>query len=358
MEAVKIPKMQSSARVGTAKAFHKGAPVEPEPPREYELEEIKLADIMDPIVENYLAQRAYEMKEFPPIDLHYKTGNTKLAICGLASTTRDFAPFDDMTWDIWSCHMGPEILPRCTMSFESHEVEEFSKPQYTDSKYYEKMCKAEPPWNIPILMRKHFDEIPNSYPYPIDEIVKQFGRYFTNSITYLIALAIRQRYSEIALYGVEMEHGSEYIDQARSVVHFIGIAAGMGIKVLIPPVCQLMKNRWLYGFETDQKDQDCQRIEKYRDDLQQQAGQFGAQMNAMQTTVVKIEGNIQELERMHAALPDFEKEKIEERLNLLRQESLQAQAALQQAQQMVWKNQGNQEGCDIIIRRILQADYA
>lgn len=233
-----------------------------------------------------------ESKEFPPVHAPNYRGNKKLVICGLAATTRDAAPFDDPSFDVWSMHMGPFILRRVDVSFEFHDPMVFKKPEYIDKDYYDKITKMQ----IPIFMRKHYDDIPTSIPYPVDEIVQEFGRYFTNSVSYMLALAFRNQYEEVHLYGVEMEHNTEYVDQARSVIFFIGMLMGRGVKIFIPPVCQLFKNKYLYGIETGQQDEDIQKIEARRRDLQTQLTQVQGQVNSMTQQMFQLQGAINESE--------------------------------------------------------------
>lgn len=236
-----------------------------------------------------------ESDEFPPVHAPNYTGNKKLAIVGLAPTTREFAPFNDKTFDIWSMHMGQFILPRVDVSFEFHNPYDFRKPDYPDKQYYDLLVKSK----VPCFMRQHYPEIPSSIPYPLREIVEEFGRFFTNSVSYMLALAFRNQYDEIHIFGVEMEHGTEYVDQARSVIYFIGLLMGRGVKIFIPPVCQLFKCRWLYGFETDQMDEDIQKIEARRRDLTAQLQQVQSQVNTFTQQMFQIQGAIQECDTLN-----------------------------------------------------------
>ena len=236
-----------------------------------------------------------ERDTFPPVRAPNYTGNKKLVICGLATTSRDAAPFDDPTFDVWSMHMGPFVLRRVDVSFEFHDPEVFKKPQYVDKEYYDRLCKLQ----IPVYMRRHYDDIPTSIAYPTEEIIKEFGRFFTNSVSYMLALAFRNQYEEVHVYGVEMEHGTEYVDQARSVIYFIGLLMGRGVRVFIPPICQLFKNRWLYGLETDQQDEDIQKIEARRRELTNQLSQVQGEVNAKTQLMFQLQGAINESELMN-----------------------------------------------------------
>jgi len=114
--------------------------------------------------------------------------------------------------------------------------------------------------NIPVYMQRPWDIVPNAVPFPLDNILKTFPRkYFTNTISWMIALALLEGFEEIGIWGVDMAVSSplrqqnEYSHQRPSCEYFIGIAEGKGIKVHLPDQCDLLKTRFLYCFEDVQE---------------------------------------------------------------------------------------------------------
>lgn len=88
----------------------------------------------------------------------------------------------------------------------------------------------------------------NKNSYPIDKIIKYFGsRYFTNSISYMLALAIKRKAKQINIWGIDMEAGSEYSFERPSVTYWIGQAEARGIDVTI--ASGLTDPIYLYGYE-------------------------------------------------------------------------------------------------------------
>lgn len=150
------------------------------------------------------------------------------------------APFDDPTWEMWgvaTC-IGNPGLKRLDRVLELHEPESW-KPrvaEINDAK-------------IPVWMWKHYDEIPLSEAFPIDEITGRFRKYFTNSISFLIAKAIMDGYTDIGLFGVHMATTTEYAHQRPSCEYFLGYAEALGINVWIPDGADLLKAARMYGFE-------------------------------------------------------------------------------------------------------------
>ena len=70
--------------------------------------------------------------------------------------------------------------------------------------------------------------------YPGDEIINYFGTdFFTNTIDYMLALAIYEGATEINIYGVAMNAPEEYQYQRPGIHFWVGQAMGRGIKVRI-----------------------------------------------------------------------------------------------------------------------------
>lgn len=107
---------------------------------------------------------------------------------------------------------------------------------------------------IPVYMwPEHADKwrptIPTAVPFPRLAITDHFGRYFTNTVSWMIAHAIWEGRSKIGVYGVDMAQQTEYESQRPSCEYFLGWAAGSGVEVVIPPTSDLLKAPYLYGAE-------------------------------------------------------------------------------------------------------------
>jgi hypothetical protein len=170
----------------------------------------------------------------------------KVCIVGFAPG-RANAPFDDLDFEFWGINemwLDP-VVKRCDVLFELHDYRWIVE---------DKRVKGHIKWlrenrEVPVFMQQHFEDIPMSVPYPKDEIVRRFGSYFTNTISWEVALAIHLGFKEIHIYGVNMANEIEYASQRPSCEYFIGLARGMGIRVYIPPESDLLKCLYLYGFE-------------------------------------------------------------------------------------------------------------
>lgn len=170
----------------------------------------------------------------------------KIAILGYATPSLWRAPFNDPSWEIWGLNQLYTQIPRWDRWFELHSREVCER--IPDSAAYAKWLKEQ---TKPIYMIQQYTDIPACVPYPKDAILKQFGGYFNNTISWQIALALHEGVDRIGLYGVDMAIGTEYSHQRPSCEYFIGMARGMGVQVDIPVECDLLKTAYLYGFEDE-----------------------------------------------------------------------------------------------------------
>lgn len=205
-----------------------------------------------------------------PYNAPKRTKPAQIAIVGKAPSSMQLAPYKDQSWEIWSINdsIYRNMVPRASRQFELHNIELTKQPGYDDYYPWLKTCP------IPVYVNAVHPEISNGVLFPREKVLEAFpiyvltdGRmvrrglsYYTNSISYLIALAIWELEgvedgSAIGLWGVDMaQHGrhlkSEYAAQRPSCEVFIGIGIGRGIKMVIPEECDLLKCKSMYGFDT------------------------------------------------------------------------------------------------------------
>ena len=98
---------------------------------------------------------------------------------------------------------------------------------------------------IPVFLQKPHAGIKQSTGYPLYNVLKTFfgekpkedlikHAYFTSTITYMLADAIRHGFNEICLHRIlVMPHSNEYYCQKPCIDFWCGIALGRGIKLLI-----------------------------------------------------------------------------------------------------------------------------
>lgn len=195
---------------------------------------------------------------------------TKVAIVGFASSSRDQAPYDDQSFEIWSLNHAHQFIRRWDRWFQIHPTTKASADvaragQVSSGDEHGQWLTAQDGSN-PVYMQDHYEEIKASVRYPREEINKWFEEqggkvpgffatdYYTSTISQMLALAIYEGFSEIHLYGIDLLQEEEYFYQRAGCEYLIGFARGRGAKVYIPKSSALCKAGYVYGY-TEPMDQ-------------------------------------------------------------------------------------------------------
>lgn len=169
----------------------------------------------------------------------------KVLILGTIPTWKQ-APLGDKSWEVWGMNSFWDTWGKyATRWFEIHPISIMHNEGW---KYYKWILDCP----IPVYMRKHYVNIPNSIPYPLEEVSKGYLREFSSTFCYQLALAIHEGFKTIGLYGVDFSRGSmrERFFEWRGVLYWLGVAMGRGIKIQFPNDGQkVLSHRYLYGME-------------------------------------------------------------------------------------------------------------
>lgn len=186
----------------------------------------------------------------------------RVAIVGGASSRR-FAPYDDPSWEIWAFSSLKVRTPRITRWFEMHalgdlrsQLRKETRIRYSYSSYMRFLQGLD----CPIYMQKTHDAISGSVRYPLDEALAAFGRCFTSTAAYLMALAILEGVDEMGLWGIHLTHRTVYARQRPGVEYFLGVARQRGIRITLPRSSPLripaepkpVYTKVLYGYDWQQ----------------------------------------------------------------------------------------------------------
>ena len=209
----------------------------------------------------------------------------KIAIVGF-TTSRDLAPWKDPSFELWICNnlwkFVPDVWHRL---YDLHD----DKTIQSDPEHAAYLTQAQKP----VVVWRSRPEWPSSISYPKDVVTENLGRYFTNSISWMIAHAIIEGATEIHVYGVDMAQGTEYAAQRPSCEYFLGLAVGMGIRVHVPDTSDLLKANAMYGAEddsalyaklNDREQELIQRMTDLQNQLQAANVQFAQLQGALETT--------------------------------------------------------------------------
>lgn len=231
----------------------------------------------------------------------------KVAIVGFAPTSRDEAPWTDPGWEKWILNDLFQFVDcsQVTRTFHLHPTQ-----QLRDEKIEDEYLRT----NDTIL---HYTweerpEWPTATRYPDSLLTKyqlphQDHPYYTNSISYMIAMALEQpNLTQLGIWGVDMAHHTEYAAQRPSCEFFLGIAvAKLGPQnVILPKASDLLRTPYLYGREPIS--QLVINLRKRKEDVTERRGQFLAQQNSAIANGLKLDGALEVLDYCltELALPD------------------------------------------------------
>lgn len=142
---------------------------------------------------------------------------TKVAIVGFAPTSMTDVRvlFDNPDFEIWGLNQlyiaYPAIVEHCTRWFQIHHRTSYDINVQRDIGHHEWLTLQK---NFPIYMQEQQPDVPMSVRFPKEDIIANFGTYFTNSISWEIALACYETmlarmqgvpgFDEMHIYGVDM----------------------------------------------------------------------------------------------------------------------------------------------------------
>lgn len=201
--------------------------------------------------------RASDVASRPPIPRRAALAGVgrlrKIACLGGASSLK-YTPWTDPTWELWAhascrhlCKRDPDLL------FDMHPPELWRDPKKKtwDPKYLTWLTTN----RVPIMMQNVYPDVPGSMKYPFETMITEFPRgYMTNHLAYMVALALMEGVTHLAVFGCDYNTNSEYGPQRGSAEYWLGVAEGRGVQVQIAPLCDLLnKPSLLYGYESHPK---------------------------------------------------------------------------------------------------------
>lgn len=83
---------------------------------------------------------------------------------------------------------------------------------------------------------------------PLENLKARFRHFFDATMSYMLALAIMEGFTQIRLGGIDLCTTQEYIEQKASVTYFCGLAEGLGIEVITGKDSPLLESDSFYGF--------------------------------------------------------------------------------------------------------------
>ncbi len=190
-----------------------------------------------------------------------------VALAGFSPLTLEGVKYTEAD-EIWTLNHAYKVdeIPRnddgtmrITRLFEIHHKWWIRRGSIQEHLDYWEWLKE--PHDFQIVMQEERDEIPSSWKYPFDEVVKASfphlwrtvdneeirEKYFTSSFDYMAALAALEGFERVELYGFDMRSDTEYSYQKPGASYHIGNLVGRGVDVVLPENSRLCKAK-LYGY--------------------------------------------------------------------------------------------------------------
>ena len=234
--------------------------------------------------------------------------------------TRSNAPFDDPDYEIWTLNeaYNNKWMKRYDVLFQLHprwdweRKNNFADPNHPlylkaqsgdclfcsgSGKAMKDGADADCPYcasgkyEVPdhrkgkkIVMQEIHKDVPGVIKFPIKAITAEFcedGKpYFTSTFAHMLAYAFSLRYTDISLYGWEMESETEYAHQRPCAEYWIGYGRARGIKIVAPGAGILTGDHYAYESQ----------VQGYRTRLEIRKRNLQAQMQQAEAEAIKSEG--------------------------------------------------------------------
>jgi hypothetical protein len=118
--------------------------------------------------------------------------------------------------------------------------------------------------NVPVVMQRHYEEIPLSVGFPLQPVIERFfgndknRAYLTSTICYMMAMAILNKFDRIELHHILTDqHSNEYFAQKSGLDFFYAWALASGIEIALTEDCLIGRPYpWqppLYGYHPRSK---------------------------------------------------------------------------------------------------------
>ena len=202
----------------------------------------------------------------------------RCAILGTAQSLQ-LAPWGDASLEMWSLNDGYLLgIPRIDRHYDIHPFHQMNfRPRgdravradqiplgaYVRPADHLEWLKSRP---FPVYLAEARPDFPTSVTFPMAQILAAFAsvwpwrltrrgaivagsEYETSTPAWMLMHAIVEGYKEIHIYGIHLATEWEYVQQRPNFEWLLGVAAGMGVKIVLPDLAPICKGTFRYGYE-------------------------------------------------------------------------------------------------------------
>ena len=202
----------------------------------------------------------------------------RCAIVGTAPSWNQ-CPYTDTTLEVWCLNDAYLIgVPRADRWYDLHPFHQMSfRPRdqrvvaqqdipfgaYLRPEGHLDWLKSRP---MPVFLAEKRADFPTSRTFPKDDLLRWFAQFWPFRLTrrgqvepgpdyevstpaWMLMQAIAEGYTEIHVYGIHLATQWEYMHQRPNFEFLLGLAAGRGIKIVLPESAPICKASYRYAFE-------------------------------------------------------------------------------------------------------------
>lgn len=187
----------------------------------------------------------------------------RICIVGTAPTWRD-APWDDPSIEFWLLNDMHVLKPkRADRWFDLHPFDQFYFPPPG-----KKVFKHDVPAGAFVRPAGHIEWLksqtipvyvqdakwlgtPSARTFPKAQVEAAVGPHFASSPAWMLGLAIAEGATEIQMFGIHLATEWEYLKQKPNMAFLLGLAAGRGIRIVVPRTAPLLRESHQYAYQDD-----------------------------------------------------------------------------------------------------------
>lgn len=262
----------------------------------------------------------------------------RVAIIGTAQTWK-CCPWQDQSLEVWGLNDAYLIgVPRANRWFDLHPFHQmtFRDPanrvpagtvpvgSYLRPHNHLEWLKSRP---MPVFLAEAKPGWPTAHVFPTKAILDFFATYWPLRLTrtqtiepgpdyevstpsWMLMQAIMEGYREIHVYGIHLATEWEYVQQRPNFEFLLGIAAGKGIKIVLPAATPICQASYRYAFEpkgdlgVQQASLEITRIKQQGAAMKQQLASLPAwawrRKEALQTQIVALDAALADARQTHS----------------------------------------------------------
>lgn len=92
---------------------------------------------------------------------------------------------------------------------------------------------------------------PSARTFPKAEVEAAVGPHFASSPAWMLGLALLEGVTELHIFGIHLATQWEYLKQKPNLAFLLGLAAGRGVKIVLPKAAPLLRESHQYAYQPD-----------------------------------------------------------------------------------------------------------